>query len=292
MQELELRVSRLTDQYDGLKVHMENKRPTYAAKANFFMDVSGSMENFEDQLVRSGGKVDADYVSTKRPPRDLVHTTAEYEDAVPVTYKAVRLQPGDVVRCTSTTDSKAGVPHARITSTIEQDHTGRVTNKTPEADRKKLTLEAEVDNALKMAKLLLTSHKPGHGPIVIYGKSAKEVNQLHAAVLLLKEGVPHLKGVEVKAADKTPAFSGPVRSLLTSTKSSDQVFIQQHLGLNATTHQASTLKEEVKAFAKGTADARKAMAQIKDGRAIPSRVVDAPGVGQEFDKKGSPSKGP
>ena len=162
---------------------------------NAYLQHGGIKEKyFHDQLVRKGEKPALE----NRQHNELTLTTTR--ESRP-TFELVELKKGDFIHSTALFDKAGGAPGEKVVSTIVQDHTGRVINKT----KAPLSEKQQCLEALRQAEMLLNNYTPtgkkGEG-ILIEGDASNMLQgkRLIAALLLLKEQHPLLKNIKIVSA--------------------------------------------------------------------------------------------
>jgi hypothetical protein len=194
-------------------------------RANVIMEKSGGMlEGFTDRKTTSPGNVpDSPAVG----PVATILRTALPGNAI---YEGQVLKEGEVIESSkkfavapSATPRAAASPD-NVIGTLVQDHTGKVTDITKNAN---LLQEKDLAMlALKQAQMMLTNYKPGDGDIIIEGSSndKDQANRVYAALLYLKENDPNVGKVAIKS--HVPGCIKPTGWL---TSQANREFIKVHL---------------------------------------------------------------
>lgn len=181
-------------------------------------------KTFTDQLLHK--KDDADLTTSLPGAKPATGVAISTTSATKVTYQRVLLTEDVVIRSTAVFSTPGAAPGTERTGILIQDHTGKVTDKTPPAA--KLTSEESALMALKQAKMLLENYKPGSGDIVITGEDTNQANKVFAALLYLKAKNPLFANVKVKSF--VPDCEGPPSGLLSF--GAEKKFIEAHLTKN------------------------------------------------------------
>lgn len=190
-------------------------------------------------------KVNVDSSEQPKAAAQVVNNSLEQSLPQETHYLGVKITEGEVIR------SKGELPSG-LRGVLEQDHTGKVVDKTAYAmDRTDPNAEESMSNdksviALKAAKMLLDNYKSDSGPVVIRGRDPQMAAKMYAAVLFLTKDNPLFKNLKI---DSTVAgFEPPGRF------TSDRSFIKKQLGLLAGSSTAASIKKQVAELRQGAND--------------------------------------
>jgi hypothetical protein len=247
------RLKALAQQQQKLLIANQNTLATHLMGKSSVLDV------FTDEVVRAGSSAAKAAQMAGMSTTGPSVATARPGDVV---YEGTRLNEGDVIQSSikfsKTIRGASGQPPTpvEVTATLVQDHTGKVTNVTPELAS--LSEEEQSLLAIKQAQMILNNYKAGQGDIIVRGRDVKQANRVYAALIHLQEAHPSLAKVEVKCF--APGFEGPKKGYFTSGK---KEFVDQHLKGLGVRDQLDTVKKEIGLLAGGMAEMREQLAAKK-----------------------------
>lgn len=181
-------------------------------------------------------KVVVDSSEQPKAAAQVVNNSLEQSLPQETHYLGVKITEGEVIR------SKGELPSG-LRGVLEQDHTGKVTDKTVYAmDRSDPNAEERMSNdksviALKAAKMLLDNYKSDSGPVVIRGRDPQMAAKMYAALLFLTKDSPLFKSLKIDST--VVGFEPPGRF------TSDRSFIKKQLGVLAGSPTAASIKKQV-----------------------------------------------
>lgn len=197
------RVADLQTQLDkAFADHAAIKNRLHSSKeGNAFIAKNDSLDDFNVGLVKAAERLPtSNYQLPAKAPVVLAVTGGS-----PVFYQKVQLEKDDIIRAEATFPHKSSAPVATtalapITARLEQDHQGKVSDVTADADYAKLSDEQKSLVALKQAKMVLDNYEPGRTKeIVVSGGDVNldKANRVYAALLYLKRENPKLDGIAI-----------------------------------------------------------------------------------------------